>query len=329
MNTSLSNPARALVLLTLGTCVALAVGPAVAAGGSTTARGEGACATTSQAARNACIKEAQDDYWIAIGNCANLADAAARPECREDARSELQEASPDCRDQYDARQEVCDALGEGPYAPQYHPSDFVDPLDVGGSVAPNPYLPLVPGTRFTYRNNAAGEQNVVSVTRDTIEIDGVTCIVVHDVVSEPASGDTIEDTDDYFAQDVHGNVWYFGEVSREYEDGFLVSLDGSWRAGIDDAKAGILMKAAPQVGDVYRQEFLLGEAEDLARVANLSGSGSSPYASCGGTCLVTKEFTPLEPDALERKYYKPGLGLILIVNAGSGEREALVAVETF
>lgn len=329
MNTSLSNPARALVLLTLGTCVALAVGSAVAADASATARNGGACATTSQAARNACIKEAQDDYWIAIGNCANLADAAGRPQCREDARSELGEAGPDCRDQYDARQDVCEALGEGPYAPEYDPSDFVNPLDIGGSVAPNNYLPLVPGTRFTYRNNAAGEQVVVSVTRGTIEIDGVTCIVVRDVVTEISSGELVEDTDDYFAQDVHGNVWYFGEVSREYEDGFLVSLDGSWRAGIDDAKAGILMEAAPQVGDVYRQEFLLGEAEDLARVVNLSGTASSPHASCRGTCLVTKEFTPLEPDALERKYYKPGLGMILIVNAENGEREALVAVETF
>lgn len=326
MTPTTSSPRAALVLLALGLCTVL-TGTAAATG---TQNGGGACSATARAARQACGHEAQDDYWIAVGNCNNRGKPGERAACLRDARDELDEGAAECGDQFDARQDVCAALGQAAYAPHYQPDDFVDPLKIGGpTVAPNPYLPLVPGTRYTYENPAEGERIVVSVLRETIEIDGVTCIVVHDVVTDKATGDTIEDTDDFLAQDLQGNVWYFGEVSREYEDGFLVSLDGSWRAGVDDAKAGILMRAAPQVGDIYRQEFLLGEAEDIAEVTSLAGSATSPYASCAGTCLVTKEYTPTEPGSFERKFYKPGLGLIRIVNPESGAREVLVKVEKF
>lgn len=320
--------ARMLAVVAIGMCSAMA-SPPVMAGAADSATASGACSTTSRAARLACVNEAQDDFWIAMGNCANVPDGDERTQCRSEARAGLAEAGPSCREQYDARQDVCAVLGEAPYAPDYTPSDFVDPLEVGGAVAPNPYLPLVPGTRYTYRNHTSGERIVVSVTHETVEIDGVTCIIVHDVVTDLDSGEAIEDTDDYLVQDLQGNVWYFGEVSREFEDGHLVSLDGSWRAGTDGAKAGILMKAAPQVGEVYRQEFLLGEAEDLARVMNLHGSATAPHATCEGTCLVTREFTPLEPGVLERKFYKPGVGQILGVNAETGAREVLTDVTSF
>jgi hypothetical protein len=138
-------------------------------------------------------------------------------------------------------------------------------------------------------------------------------------------GEVMEDTDDWFAQDTDGNVWYFGEISKEYEDGELVGIEGSWKAGEDGAKPGILMKAVPQVGEVYRQEFLLGEAEDMGEVLSLTGSAVVPAASCSEDCAVIKDFTPLEPDADEDKYYAPGIGLILEVdNEDGGERVELV-----
>jgi hypothetical protein len=328
MTKTTSIPPAALAMLALGSFAVLAAAPDAMAASNKNANN--ACSATARDARNACGNEVRDEFWIAAGNCDNLSDPAERSPCLHEARDALRESGRDCREQYDARQSLCGAVGQAPYAPAYDAADFVDPLAVGGPlVQPNPYLPLVPGTRSTFDNDFDGETIVVSVTHQTIEVDGVTCILVRDVVTNKVSGELIEDTDDYFAQDLQGNVWYFGEVSREYEDGFLTSLDGSWRAGVDDAHAGLLMKAAPQVGDVYRQEFMLGEAEDVAEVLDLVGSATAPFASCTGTCLVTKEYTPKSPGAVEHKYYMPGLGEILVFNPETSSREVLVSVETF
>jgi len=135
-----------------------------------------------------------------------------------------------------------------------------------------------------------------------------------------------EDTDDWMTQDVEGNVWYFGEISKTYEDGELTDIEGSWTAGVDGAKPGILMKAAPEVGDVYRQEFALGEAEDAGEVVSTTGSATVPAASCSGSCVVTRDFTPIEPDGEEFKYYLSGVGLILEENPETGGRVELVDV---
>ena len=76
---------------------------------------------------------------------------------------------------------------------------------------------------------------------------GVTTIVVRDRAWE--DGESIEDTFDWYAQDNDGKVWYSGEDSKEIEDGKIVSTEGSWEAGVDGAKPGIVMKSNPQVGD--------------------------------------------------------------------------------
>ena len=137
----------------------------------------------------------------------------------------------------------------------------------------------------------------------------------------------VEDTLDWYAQDKQGNVWYFGESTQELEDGRAVTVEGSWQAGVDGASPGIVMKAHPASGDVYRQEFLLGSAEDLAEVVSLAGSASVSAASCHGTCVVTHEFTPVEPELNERKYYAPNVGFILEVDLRTGDRSELVAIQ--
>ena len=227
------------------------------------------------AAYKAARFEAMDDYWIAIGNCNNLSDPDERKECKQDAREERLSAMEDSRDQLEARQEICEELGQGPYDPQLDPADFVDPDDIGDSETANPYLPLIPGTVWVYEGETEDgtETITVTVTDDTKEIEYpeesgqiFNCRVVRDVVE--LDGEAIEDTDDWFAQDEDGNVWYFGEISLEFEDGELVGLEGSWKAGVDGAKPGIVMGADPEVGDFYRQEFLLGEAEDMGEVVS-------------------------------------------------------------
>ncbi len=284
---------------------------------------EQACTRTSQAAFRACLYEIRDDYWIAVGNCTNLSDRGARWECKNEAIMAWRESGEECSDQYEGRQKVCDALGEAPYDPQIDPADFVNPDEIGDSVEPNPYFPLTAGLVWIYEG---GDETItVTSTSETKDILGVKCRVVQDVVEE--DGEVIEDTLDWYAQDKDGNVWYFGEIALNFEDGELVDIEGSWTAGVDGAKAGIIMKAHPAVGDVYRQEFFLGDAEDMGEVLSVKASASvpAPGASCDGDCVLTRDWTPLEPDVEEEKSYARGIGPILEVNPETNERLELVA----
>jgi hypothetical protein len=203
---------------------------------------------------------------------------------------------------------------EGTYDPIIDPADFVGGID-------NPYMPLMPGTIFVYEGETEDgiETNEVYVTHQTKEILGVTCIVVWDRVW--LDGELIEETYDWYAQDKDGNVWYFGEDSKEYEGGVVVSTEGSWEAGVDGAEPGIVMKANPQVGDSYRQEYYEGEAEDMAEVLSLTESVSVGYGDFDN-CLMTKEWTALDPGVVEHKYYAAGVGEVLVVMVEGGTDRA-------
>jgi hypothetical protein len=166
------------------------------------------------------------------------------------------------------------------------------------------------------------ERDVVEVTNITKVIMGVTCVVVADTVS--IDGSNIEVTADWYAQDQRGNVWYFGEYSTEYEGAKVVSHAGSWEAGVGGAKAGIVMLADPEVGLSYRQEYLKGEAEDMAQVLNLDATSIVPYGAYDHV-LQTKELTPLEPKVAEDKFYAPGIGCVLEVGVkGGSDRTELI-----
>jgi hypothetical protein len=138
-------------------------------------------------------------------------------------------------------------------------------------------------------------------------------------------GELVEDTFDWYAQDGNGNVWYLGEETKEYEDGKLMTTAGSWEAGVDGALPGVIVPATPEVGMAYRQEYYAGDAEDAAEVLSLSERAEVPFGSFRDV-LLTKDFTPLEPDVLEYKLYARGVGPVLVlgVSGGSG-REELVA----
>lgn len=105
------------------------------------------------------------------------------------------------------------------------------------------------------------------MTNDTKEIMGVQCVVARDTVT--VKGEVTEVTLDWYAQDRNGDVWYFGEDSKEYEKGAVVSTKGSWEAGVNGPRPGIIMKAQPVAGESYRQEYSKGEAEDMAKVVSL------------------------------------------------------------
>jgi hypothetical protein len=195
----------------------------------------------------------------------------------------------------------------------------IDPADFSTTID-NRYLPLKPGSTRVYESADGGARVEVTVTSETKTVMGVTCVVVHD--RETEDGNLVEDTFDWFAQDKDGNVWYFGEETKEYEGGEVVSTAGSWEGGVDGAIPGIIMKADPQVGDVYQQEYLEGEAEDKAEVLAL---GESVTVSFGpfADVLRTREWPPLEPGVAEEKLYAPGVGLIQAktVEGGSGQED--------
>lgn len=189
----------------------------------------------------------------------------------------------------------------------------------------NPYLAFERGRVFNYRTETDEglETTVVEVTRDTRTILGVVTTVVHDRVW--LNGSLIEDTFDWYAQDAAGNVWYFGEDSKEIENGVVISTAGSWEAGVNGAQPGIIMLADPTVGVKYQQELAVGVAEDMARVRSLSESVEVPYGSFDN-CLQTFDFTPLDRSVREYKYYARGVGLVLTTEEKGNIRDELVSV---
>jgi hypothetical protein len=197
-------------------------------------------------------------------------------------------------------QEKASSQEQKAYAPHINSAEFEFTTTID-----NEYLPMKPGTTFVYQGGA--ERDEFAVTSDTKKVMGVECVVVNDKAWE--GGKLIERTYDWFAQDKEGNVWYFGEDTKEYKNGKVVSTKGSWEAGVDGAEPGIIMEAHPKVGQTYRQEYYKGEAEDKAKVLRLNDLVTVPYGSFDHV-LVTREWTPLEPSYDEHKYYAPGVGQV-------------------
>jgi hypothetical protein len=191
------------------------------------------------------------------------------------------------------------------YSPRFDPADFVHTVD-------NRFFPLTPGTRWVFRGVEDGEAetNVTIATHDRKEILGVSAVVVLDRVF--VHGELKEKTFDWYAQDTRGNVWYLGEDTKEYENGKVVSTEGSWEAGVHGAVPGIIMPAHPRIGQRYRQEFLEGEAEDQARVTGVGMDISVAYGSFHN-CIRTVEWTRLEPGVKEAKVYCPRVGFVKAV----------------
>ncbi len=199
------------------------------------------------------------------------------------------------------------------------PANFVDRID-------NPYLPWTVGAQWAYRESDPKGNAVkvtVTVTTRTRQILGIAATVVHDSVTD--HGEMVENTFDWYGQDVCGNVWYLGENTKEYEKGVVVSTAGSWEAGVNGAEAGVIMPADPQVGQAYRQEYLAGEAEDNAAILSLDEQAEVPFGHFDGAILI-KEFTPVTPDALEYKLYAKGIGEVMaIAVSGGDDREDLLS----
>src|SRR5690348_3153602 len=212
-----------------------------------------------------------------------------------------------------------------PSQPAFNRANFEkgEPID-------NPNLPWKPGTTFLYhtftKGNVLEQIDTVTVTHDTKRIDGVICTAVSDNVTDPKTGQILEKTTDYYAQDKSGNVWYFGEASAEFKNGKLVTTQGSWQAGVKGAQPGIIQEAHPKVGDSYDEENAPNVAHDHGQVISLTGSASVPFGTFHHNLLVVHETSVLEPGAAENKYYKAGVGEVFGVDLVTGEQDRLVSI---
>lgn len=217
-------------------------------------------------------------------------------------------------------------------------------FSANSAIINNQYSPLPEGTTFVYRSVGRDgcQVNPVQVTDVTPVIADVTTRQVHDQVYEDDDCDggrdfLSEDTLDWYAEDKEGNVWYFGEDTKEFCDrdhpDVVCSTEGSFVAGVNGAAPGIVMLADPLPGNFYQQEFA-EDAQDMAKVLRINAKVTltfdnqiDPDVYAG--CLKTKEWSPLETGAVEYKYYCPGVGLLLVNELQTGTvRTELVDVVT-
>ena len=339
-----SYPSTACRLAGLAAFAALALAAAPVAAGDdhdddSEPRTQEVCSATARLLQTACTFERRDDLYVAIAKCINYAGARERAECLQEARAERAEKAESCRAQHETRRAACALLGEGRYDPPWEPHLF--DADFRALSNPNPYFPLGIGNKWVYRGE--GERNVVEVVDETKAIDGVSCIVVRDLVY--ADGRLKEATDDWFAAARDGSTWYCGEESKDYETfprdrprhPELVSIDGSFKQGRERDKAGLIMPAQPRAGLTYREEFSLGNAEDVSTIVSASyhwgvGGGLDRLVPrelaqrlCGNRdCIVTRNWSLLKPGDLAFKYYARGIGFFLETKPSEGEAIQLV-----
>jgi hypothetical protein len=299
---------------------------AIAAGHGANAEAPNACRATAVSGGASCRAAARADLLNAEGKCANMLDPEAVKSCKNQAAIDGKSANQDCQEQDALRHEACVKLGPAPYVPVIDLANFTNSTTID-----NPYYPLPLGKTFVYEGTVteepAGFEHVdFIVTHVTRVIQGVTCVEVHD--KRFLNGHLLEDTRDWFAQDDDGNVWYFGENTTLIDErGLPVDLSGTWTGGVDGAQPGIIMKAHPAVGDFYRQEFLLGEAEDVAEVSSFTETVTVPFPP--GTfpnSLKITESSPIAPGDVSPKFYALGIGNLLTVEP-NGDRSELIRID--
>ena len=289
------------------------------------------CYATAAALDAACRSQADADEAVANAICINISDARDRARCLFDADGASDDAEDLCVEQLAARRNACIALGQGRYEPDSDPDDFES--DFHNLAHPNRYFPIGIGYRWNYGGH---EDVTIEVLDRTKSINGLTCLVSRDRVSE--DGVVTEDTNDWFAQHIDGTVFYCGEETAEFETFAgddpmlpeLVTNSGSFKWGRDGDKGGIIFPGSPRVGLVYREESSFANAEDIAQVISVNYAygrnrdldrlvprALAERLCAAGDCVVTKNTSLLEPASIEYKYYARGIGFFLEVHPSS------------
>jgi hypothetical protein len=212
-------------------------------------------------------------------------------------------------------------LPQGSEPANLDPADFTTDID-------NPYWPMQPGNRWVFSETdteGTRERVVITVTDKTKKVaNGVTARVIRDVATE--NGTPVEITNDWYAQDKDGNIWYLGESVRNFENGKFADTEGSFEAGVDGADAGVVMPADPEPGLAFREEYYKGEAEDRAEIVAVGDDKVEVPAGFFQRVLLIRDLVPLEPKVQELKFYAKGVGPVLSIHTdGAGGRASLVS----
>jgi hypothetical protein len=195
----------------------------------------------------------------------------------------------------------------------------------------NPFFILKPGYQLVLESE--DEKSVETVLCDTkwINFDGrwIKTRVVEERAFEEEN--LIEISRNYFAICKKTNaVYYFGEASRDCPNGFdendectgEESTEGSWEAGVNGARPGLIMLGTPVKGGRYFQEiaefdgavdrgeivdvgFEMGERSDCIEINDTNPTDDPPVCDLGA----------------DVKIYCPGVGLVqdqelLLVESG-------------
>jgi hypothetical protein len=330
---------RTLAIFSLALALAASAAQARDDDDETEPRDRGFCAATARLLHTACAADAGGDQLVAKAKCINHADPRERAACLGASRQARGDDLKACRERLDWRRAACTRLGEARYDPPFTPDRFDANFRQLGN--PNPYFPLGIGYRWEYRGGS--ERNVLEVTDATKLIGGVSCVVLRDLVYDQER--LKEATDDWYAAGRDGSTWYCGEEVKDYEsfDGDrpvqpeLVSIKGSFKHGRDGDKAGIIMPAQPKAGQIYLEEFSLDNAEDVSEILAVDYAfGQRPELDklvprdlalrlCNRDCVVTKNYSLLEPGIFALKYYARGIGFFLELKPLEGKSLQLVA----
>jgi hypothetical protein len=170
----------------------------------------------------------------------------------------------------------------------------------------NPYLPLWVGQKLVLEGEEEDDGETVEIRieittlADTELVDGVITRVVEEREEEDGELKEISRNFMAYCQET-GDVYYFGEDVDDYEDGQVVGHGGSWRAGQNGARPGLLMPGTPLLGARYYQENAPPQAVDQGEVTALGLTVTVPAGTYTGVLEVMD-------NGVEQKLYAPGVG---------------------
>jgi hypothetical protein len=197
---------------------------------------------------------------------------------------------------------------------------FTNPANID-----NKWMPLAPGTRFVYEGTtieddgtAVPHKVVINVTDLTKVIGGIRSVATWDL--DYSDGELVEAELAFFAQDNDGNIWRMGEYPEEYDAGKVVAAP-AWIHGLDEAHAGIMMKANPQPGTPSYSEGWAPTVgwTDRGKVDQIGQTAVVPAGSYRNV-LIIAETSAAEAGAEQLKYYAPGVGNVKVGWRGAKEK---------